>query len=154
MITNKRLTADDITLARDLFTHFQIDDGEEPTFASDDYLIKLLSHPDFHVLVAVDGDKLAGGLTAYELPMYKEDKTDMFLYELGVHPGFRRQGVAKQLIAKLIEICRERNIDELFVDAEADNLPAVKLYGAAGGKPIDVVEFTWEIWASKLLSSR
>ncbi len=81
MIFNiKKLNADDLTLAKRLFLFFQVDDGVvNPTAASDEYLISLLSRDDFHVIVAVKNETVIGGLTAHELVMYKGETREIFL---------------------------------------------------------------------------
>jgi len=142
----KKLGPDELAAAKELFLFFQIDDGlENPTFASDEYLAKLLGRKDFHVVVAVENNKVIGGLTAYELFKYKDEKTEMFLYEIGVEAVYRRQGAAAALIEFLKIICAEKGIREIFVIAEAGNLPAVGLYEKTGGKSFAVIEFDYQL---------
>lgn len=136
----------DIELAKKLFLWFQEDDGiEKPTSASNDHLVNLLAKDDFHVIVALQGEKTVGGLTAYELAGYKDEGQEMFLFEMGVEEASRRKGVGTALIEKLKQICGEKGISEMFVDAFAENSPACKLYESTGGKGKKVVEFTYEI---------
>jgi aminoglycoside 3-N-acetyltransferase I len=142
----KKLSPDELALAKELFLFFQIDDGvENPTVASDEYLAKLLGREDFHVVVAVENNKVIGGLTAYELLKYKDEKTEMFLYEIGVGSAYRRRGAAAALIEFLKKICAEKGIREMFVGAEAGNLPATGLYEKTGGKGFAVIEFDYEL---------
>lgn len=142
----RKLDTKDLKLANELFLQFQDDDGvEKPTSASEEYIAKLLATDDFHVVVAIENGKVIGGLTAYELSGYKDEEAEMFLYELGVEEAFRRKGIATALIDYLKETCLEKEIEEMFVDALANNLPAVKLYENTGGKAAKVVEFTYEL---------
>lgn len=142
----KKLSPNDIALAMKLFLWFQEDDGiKNPTTASDKYLKNLLSRDDFHTIIAISGNTIVGGLTAYELVGYKDEEKEMYLFEMGVEKSYRRQGIGTALIQKLKEICREKEIEEMFVGAWADNNPAVKLYENTGGKGIEVVEFTYKV---------
>jgi len=141
-MTTKHLTTEDIALAKELFTWYLEDDELEGGIASDEYLMELLAKNDFHVWVALDGDKLAGGITAYELPEYKVQGNELFIYEVGVKAEYRRQGVATMLINAALEMAKALNITEVFVDAEADNEPAKALYKATLGTDKQVVEYT------------
>ena len=141
----KKLGVDDLTLAKRLFLFFQVDDGaRNPTAASDEYLISLLSRDDFHVIVAVKNETVIAGLTAHELVMYKEETREIFLYEIAVEPLHRKKGVAKALIEFLKEICAAKRITYMFVGTEADNAPAIRLYETTGGKYEDIAWFVYE----------
>lgn len=142
----KKLESTEKKLANELFLFFQVDDGERnPTSASDKYLTDLLEKDDFHVLVALENDRVIGGLTAYELKKYKNEATEMFLYEIGVGEKYRRRGVAAALIEFLKAICAEKNIRVMFVLTESENLPARRLYEKTGGEGFETVEFDYRI---------
>ena len=103
-----------------------------PLVPTNKYLHNLLSKDDFHVLVALQDDNLIGGLTAYELSMYKEEVNELFLYEIAVEPDYREIGVAKVLIAALKKLAVEKDIKEMYVGTSTDNLPAIKAYEKYG----------------------
>lgn len=141
-----KLGSNQVDLALQLFLFYQRDDGiENPTQGSDKYLKNLLSRTDFHVIVAVENEKVIGGLTAYELRKYKDEEREMFLYEIAVEAEYRRKGVGRALIEYLQRICREKGIGVMFVGALENNQPALKLYRATGGRGEKVVEFAYEI---------
>jgi aminoglycoside 3-N-acetyltransferase I len=130
----KKLEAPDFKLAKQLFWLFQKNDGvKNPLSTSDKYLKNLLSKNDFYVLVARDGENILGGLTAYQLPEYKREEAEMFLYEIVVDKKFRRKKIATNLIESLIQICKEKKINEMFLVTEMDNIPAQNLYSSTGG---------------------
>lgn len=140
------LNSGDVKLAKSLFFSFQDDDEvENPTSPSDKYIEKVLSKEDFYVIVAITDGKVIGGLTAYELAAYKNEDAEMFLFELGVDEHHRRKGVATALIEKLKDVCRDKGIKEMFLDADEDNLSAIKLYEKTGGRAKKVVEFSYQI---------
>jgi aminoglycoside 3-N-acetyltransferase I len=131
----KKLGPYDTILAKELFHFFQVDDGiTDPFTPSDKYLTALLQKDDFHVIVAMAGHTLIGGLTAYELEMYKEEIKEMFLYEIAVEPEQRQKGVASALIEYLKNIGIAKGIKEMYVGTSTDNLAAMKLYRSTGGE--------------------
>lgn len=142
----KKLEADETALAKDLFVWFQVDDDvEKPLAPSDYYLRNLLVKDDFHVIVALDQDKVIGGLTAFELPMYKEEVNELFLYEIGVNEEYRQQNVATQLIDFLKKIAVKRGIPEMYVGTEMKNFPAQKLYDKTGGKFEQIAWYVYDL---------
>ncbi|MCB1024144.1 MAG: GNAT family N-acetyltransferase, partial [Acidobacteria bacterium] len=142
----KTLTAEDTDKASELFHSFQVDDGiRDPTKASDEYLKRILSKADFHVIAASVDKTIVGGLVAYELLKYKDESAEMYLFEMGVDASFQRRGIGTALIEKLKDICREKGITEMFVGALDDNMPAKALYKSTGGSEEKVSEFTYQI---------
>ena len=129
-----RLTASDVSRARELLRLFVEGDGRaldvEPT---DDYLRGLLGDSTFHMVVAVVDGQLVGGLTGYELPMFKKEVREMFFYEIGVADEHQNRGVGTRLVEELKKICRERGIKEIFVSTDNDNASANRLYQKTGG---------------------
>ncbi|HEY2582596.1 MAG TPA: GNAT family N-acetyltransferase, partial [Mucilaginibacter sp.] len=143
--TIKQLNGCDIALARKLFYFFQVDDGiAEPIVPSDKYLSDLLSKDDFHVIVALQNDQLIGGLTGYELEMYKEEIKEMFLYEIAVVEEYRKKGVAKALIELLKQLCVAKRIKEMYVGTSVNNTAAMKLYKSTGGQADD--DIAWFVY--------
>jgi ribosomal protein S18 acetylase RimI-like enzyme len=84
-------------------------------------------------LAAFDGDDPAGFLLAYELPRRRGDPSQLFVYEVGVDEGRRRQGVATALFRELALIARSRGIRRGFVLTNEANEAAMELYRSAGG---------------------
>lgn len=134
MYRYKKLDTSETDLAKALILWFQQDDRvAQPIAPSDYYLRNLLVREDFHILVAMDGDKVIGGLTAYELPMYKEEVNEIFLYEIGVDEDYRMKNIATKLIEHLKQIALEKGIPEMYVGTELNNIPAQSLYKKTGG---------------------
>jgi aminoglycoside 3-N-acetyltransferase I len=110
------------------------------------YLTNLLKRQDFHVLAATGNDQLLGGLTAYELPKYKSEVIEIFLYELGVKPEFRQKGIGKKLALELIALCKNRGIMQLFVMTTRYNIAALELFKDLGGQPdMDSIKFSFKL---------
>lgn len=130
----KKLLSSEIALAKELILMFGFDEkSNKPALPPDEYIFGMLERKDFHVIVALENQQLIGGLTAYEMKMFKRETTEMFLYEIEVAEPRRQKGVGKALIEYLKQICLEKGIVEMFVGTEKENLPARKLYQTTGG---------------------
>jgi aminoglycoside 3-N-acetyltransferase I len=144
--TVKKLGNEDIALARALFYFFQLDDGiTDPITPSDKYIKTLLAKDNFHVVVALQNEMLIGGLTGYELEMYKEEIKEMFLYEIAVKNDYRKNGVAKALIEFLKQLCITKGIKEMYVGTSTNNNAAIKLYQSTGGQ--EDVNIAWFVYS-------
>ena len=77
-------------------------------------------------LVALDGDRVAGYVGSQTVL----DETDMM--NIAVHPDFRRQGVAEELVDALVLELRGMKSRCLTLEVRDSNLPALNLYNKLG----------------------
>nr|WP_294948631.1 GNAT family N-acetyltransferase [uncultured Mucilaginibacter sp.] len=141
----KKLTNNQLEFAKNLWLLWQADDGyENPSLPPDGYLLKLLCRDDFHVLAAFDGDKVVGGLTAYDMVMYQQQETELFIYEVGVERQHRQRGIARSLINEMRRLALEKGITVMYVGAEMPNAAARQLYSTTGGRFEEVAWYTYE----------
>ena len=109
---------------------------EEGSFFSgpptDAYFEKLLSNPHFVMLVARINATVVGGLAAYELVKYEQERSEFYIYDLAVAEPFRRRGIARTLIEALKPIARSAGAWVIFVQADREDEPAVALYRSMG----------------------
>ena len=106
-------------------------DSYQSAAPSDTYLLERLSDPTFIALVAGDPDGAAiGGLAAYELKKFEQERSEIYIYDLAVDAVHRRRGVATAMIEKLREIARARGAWIIFVQADigAEDEAANALY--------------------------
>nr|WP_328705912.1 GNAT family N-acetyltransferase [Erythrobacter rubeus] len=89
---------------------------------------ELLGNDDAILLVAFDGKRPVGALTAYVLPKFEQNRSELFIYDLAVAENFRRQGIATQLIRAAGRLARERGVWIMFIQAEAGDEPPLALY--------------------------
>lgn len=77
-------------------------------------------------LVAVDGCRLAGYVGSQTVM----DESDMM--NLAVHPDYRRQGIARELVNALCDHLRQKGSLGLTLEVRASNAPAIALYESLG----------------------
>ncbi|MCI4336430.1 MAG: GNAT family N-acetyltransferase [Thermoplasmata archaeon] len=82
--------------------------------------------------LAFEVGRPVGFLRGSGLGQLKSTRRQMFLYEIAVDPPHRRQGVARLLIEALLQYCRARGFEEVFVFTDPSNDPAVGLYRTTG----------------------
>ena len=134
----RQLTPADASLLKDLLRVFgeafdQIDTYQH-SVPGDDYLTRLLTKQHFVAVVAMNGEEVVGGLVAYELDKFEQDRREIYIYDLAVAENHRRRGVATKLIGELRKIASERNVYVIFVQADTDDGPAIALYESLGTK--------------------
>jgi aminoglycoside 3-N-acetyltransferase I len=100
------------------------------------YTAALLAQPHFIALAALDGDAVVGGIAAYELMKFEQQRSEIYLYDLAVLESHRRQGIASALIERLREIGAARGAWVIFVqaDTDEDDRPAIELYSKLGSR--------------------
>ncbi|RQH05637.1 GNAT family N-acetyltransferase [Okeania hirsuta] len=111
-ITIQHLSEKDIKLMQDLLNVFGDAFDEVETYCKvkpeTDYLRKLLSRDYFIVLVALKHEEVVGGLAAYELHKFEQERSEIYIYDLAVSSEHRRQGIAMALINALKNIAVDR----------------------------------------------
>ena len=134
----RQLTSADISLLKDLLRVFGEAFGEVETYQSsvpsDHYLAGLLSKQHFIAVVAMSGEEVVGGLAAYELDKFEQDRREIYIYDLAVVESHRRRGVATGIIRELTRIATTRNVYVIYVQADQEDAPAIALYEALGRK--------------------
>jgi len=104
------------------------------------YLADLLVRDDFIALVAMDDGSVVGGLAAYELKKFEQERSEIYIYDLAVAESHRRRGIATRLIESLQRIARARRAYVIFVQADLGDAAAIALYSKLGVRE-DVLHF-------------
>jgi aminoglycoside 3-N-acetyltransferase I len=135
----KQLLTSDVELLKKLLRVFGEAFNELATYQeavpSDSYLESLLGKPHFIVLVAMtEENEIVGGLAAYVLEKFEQDRREIYIYDLAVAEPHRRRGIATRLINELQSLAKERQAYIIFVQADLDDTPAIKLYEKLGTK--------------------
>ena len=140
----RRLAQGDVPYLRSLNALFGEAFAERDTYAaqppSDAYLETLLAKEHVAVLVALAGDEVVGGLVAYEFDKFERARREVYIYDLAVLEGCRRQGIATALIEHLKDMAAQRGAWVIFVQADHGDEPAIALYSKLGIRE-DVLHF-------------
>ena len=145
-ISIRRLTLDDVALMEALSATFGEAFNEVDTYTrnrpSADYLRRLLGGDSFIALAALKSGDVIGGIAAYELKKFEQERSEIYIYDLAVAAAHRRRGVATALIEELKKIAVERGAYVIFVQADTgvEDEPAVALYTKLGARE-DVLHF-------------
>jgi ribosomal protein S18 acetylase RimI-like enzyme len=99
---------------------------------SDDYLAALLGKEHFIAVAAFIKNTVVGGLTAYQLDKFEQNRREIYIYDLAVAEPHRRRGIARRLIQDLQRVAGERRAHVIFVQADLVDGPAIALYRSLG----------------------
>lgn len=111
--------------------------GKPPSTA---YLERLLASESFIALAALEGEEVVGGIAAYELRKFEQERSEIYIYDLAVDSARRREGIATALILELKKIAALRGAYVIFVQADHGDDPAIALYSKLGARE-DVLHF-------------
>jgi aminoglycoside 3-N-acetyltransferase I len=93
---------------------------------------KFLAEPGHHLLFAYDQDGRAVGMISGVEMTHPDKGTEMFIYELGVAPASRLQGIGSSLVAALAGVAKASGCYGMWVGTETDNEAALATYRRAG----------------------
>jgi aminoglycoside 3-N-acetyltransferase I len=132
------LNSQDVGLMRGLIGVFAKAFGDSQTYLgnqpSDAYLSSLLGKSHFIAIVATIHELVVGGLTAYQLDKFEQDRREIYIYDLAVDEGYRRRGIATATIEALRAETARRDAYVIFVQADLNDAPAIALYEKLGVK--------------------
>ena len=132
----RALGSDDVALMRGLLATFGEAFQEPETYGgnrpSASYLQRLLATDYFIALAALKQGEVVGGLAAYELKKFEQQRSEIYIYDLAVAAAHRRQGIATALIQELKKIAAVRGAYGIFVQADRGDDPAIALYTKLG----------------------
>ncbi|MEO5589384.1 MAG: AAC(3)-I family aminoglycoside N-acetyltransferase [Gemmatimonadaceae bacterium] len=140
------LAADDTPLMGALLSMFGDAFDDVSTYGdsqpSEEYLRRLLESDTFIALAALKGDEVVGGIAAYVMKKFEQERSEVYIYDLAVSQQHRREGIATRLIEKLKEVAVERGAYVIFVQADTgiEDQPAIALYTKLGTRE-DVLHF-------------
>ena len=139
-----QLTHHDLALMESLLTTFGEAFDEVETYRgkppSPAYLRQLLGSDNFIALAAVKNGEVVGGLAAYQLKKFEQERSEIYIYDLAVAAAHRREGIATALILELKRLAAARGAYVIFVQADVGDAPAIALYARLGARE-DVLHF-------------
>ncbi len=142
------LTGRDVGALKALLAVFADAFDERETYLGavpdDAYLEGLLESGSFIAVTASVDDEVVGGLAAYELQKFEQARREIYIYDLAVAEPFRRRGIATALIRTLQRIAAERGAYVIYVQADLEDDPAIRLYESLGRRE-DVLHFDIDV---------
>lgn len=104
-----------------------------------------VADPRHHLAVAIDDGVVVGFVSAVHYLHPDKASPELWINEVGVAETHQGRGLAKRLMAAILEAGRGLGCSEAWVLTERDNTPAMRLYASAGGieAPKDAVMFTF-----------
>ena len=140
----QQLTSDDEALMRSLLGMFGKAFGEAQAYCGNQpgagYLRQLLARDTFIALAALKNNEVAGGLAAYELQKFEQERSEIYIYDLAVAAEHRREGIATALIQQLKQLVAARAAYVIFVQADVGDESALAPYSKLGVRE-DVLHF-------------
>lgn len=138
------LDTGDLALMRGLLDCFgeAFDDPQTYCAAQPDdaYLSGLLGSESFFAIAAVIQGDVVGGLAGYELRKFEQPRSELYIYDLAVRAGYRRKGIATDLIERVRRLAREKGAWVVYVQADLGDDAAIALYDRVGSRE-DVLHF-------------
>ena len=145
--TIRELTARDVALLEAMSAMFADAFDEPDTYTGKpprrSYLARLPDDGAFIALAALREGAVIGGLVAYELRKFEQERSEIYVYDLAVAGPHRRRGIATALFATLKAIARARGAYVIFVQADRGDEPAIALYDGLGTRE-EVLHFDIE----------
>ena len=141
-----QLTPNDLKLMDNLLSTFGIAFDDVETYVGkrpgENYMRRLLGSEQFIALAALNNEEVVGGIAAYELVKFEQERSEIYIYDLAVAEKHRRKGIATALIKELKKIAMLRGAYVIFVQADTavEDEPAVALYTKLGTRE-DVLHF-------------
>jgi aminoglycoside 3-N-acetyltransferase I len=130
-----------LTMFGDAFEEVETYSGARPSKA---YLESLLGSDYFIALAALKNGAVVGGIAAYELVKFEQERSEIYIYDLAVAAAHRRKGIATALIEEVQKIAATRQAHVVFVQADLGDVPATALYSKLGRRE-DVLHFDIEV---------
>ena len=84
-------------------------------------------HNDLSLWIVAEQDGVVAGYVGSQSVLGEAD-----MMNLAVAPGFRRQGIGRELVQALVERLKEKGTHILFLEVRASNEAAIALYDTLG----------------------
>ena len=129
----KKLNINEVTLFSQLVKLFEeVFDMKNFKLPAAQHLQNTLQQENFIAFVALLGQEVAGGMTVYVLNQYYSEKKLAYIFDLAVLPKYQRKGIGTQMINFIKSYCKERDFEEVFVQADAIDEYALNFYRSTG----------------------
>ncbi len=107
-------------------------------------VFEFLDDPRHHLVGAIEDGALIGFVSAIHY-VHPDKPPELWINEVSVAPAFRRQGVAKAMMAETLALGTRLGCKQAWVLTEAGNQAAKALYASAGGAPSDSLMYSFRL---------
>jgi aminoglycoside 6'-N-acetyltransferase I len=107
-------------------------------------LAAYLADPGHILFVAIVGSLVVGQCAAV-IHRHPDKLTELYIDEVGVAPGFTRQGIARRLLDAMLAFGKASGCEEAWVGTEPDNQPARGLYESGGATAEPFVMYVYKL---------
>ncbi|HYX38381.1 MAG TPA: AAC(3)-I family aminoglycoside N-acetyltransferase [Oligoflexus sp.] len=140
----EKVTPSDLKSMRELLEVYAVAFDDAVSYRSrppsDDYLKSLLAKETFITVVARLEGRVVGGLSAYVLEKFEQERSEIYIYDLAVLEAYRRKGAARGVIDHLKRLAKSYKAWVIYVQADKVDEPAIRLYDSMGTRE-DVFHF-------------
>jgi ribosomal protein S18 acetylase RimI-like enzyme len=105
---------------------------------------RFFTEPSHHIVVAIDDGVVVGMATAVDY-VHPDKPPQLWINELGVGASHRGRGIAKQMLARLLDHGRELGCTEAWLGTEETNEAARRLYVSAGGVAEPFILYSFQL---------
>ncbi len=103
-----------------------------------------LADPQHEIVLALDGPDVVGMATG-QILLHPDKPPAFFIAEVGVRDEYQRQGIAKRLCDRLMQVARDRGCDGIWLATETDNVAARALYRSLDARETGgIVVYDWD----------
>ncbi len=103
---------------------------------------------------AYDNDRLVGGfLMAHQIPEIHmlEDRDDIAcLWDIRIHPDYRRKGLGTKLFKKLISVAKDRKCKFIKIETTNNNVNACNFYKKQGCRPGQINRYAYQAYPDEV----
>lgn len=94
-----------------------------------------LLNPMNWIFACIEDHRIIGFAYGYELNRLNNTGNMLYIHEVGVLPEYQRQGIGKQILNSIKQLCKLSGICKFFLFTEKSNNGACALYESVGGIP-------------------
>jgi GNAT superfamily N-acetyltransferase len=105
---------------------------------------EFLADPRHHLAVVLIEGRVVGMASAVHY-VHPDKPPELWVNEVGVAPAHRGRGIGRRLLEALFARGRDLGCREAWVGTERENIPARRLYAAAGGEESDMVMVSFRL---------
>jgi GNAT superfamily N-acetyltransferase len=103
---------------------------------------EFLADPRHHLVVAIDDGAIIGFASAVHY-VHPDKPAELWINEVGVASSYCNRGMAKRILAELLELGRRLGCRDAWVLTDRSNPAAMQLYESLGGTGTDHVMFSF-----------